>query len=767
MVETTRAARTHIASCAFFALLSGAVVAQDHADKRPFTVADSIEMTRIVGSPGGAPMSSQVALFAPDGAHFLVQTTRGDIARNVNVESLLLFESIDVDRLLGRSASPSAPRTIVQVDVGVDWGGLSQVRWIDATHIGFVSQDKQGHRQAFVQNLAGGSPVQLTQGAAEVAAFAAANGNVLHYSHLLPESPQVDVVTGKSIGDALFADRSTETPLRLSARTPAGEVEVLPLPPRRLDNFSREIWLSSTGNYAVVSGPAINAPKHWAEYQVPYYELFGYTAERVSADPTSAELLLRTRYQLVDMQARTVRDLFDAPAGTLSLNRTPRNAFWADDDEFVIVSGTYLPLTDGDEQTRRQRARRPAIAEVNIRSGAIKTIEWEPIFDPERRAAGFAQEVITSIAWDSQRQLLTVNRTSHAGAIVRSVFRRSNGHWRRTADGRPSARLQPKINLVQGLNDRPRLYAEGGACSCRRLLLDPNPQAERLLFGRAEVYEWRDSNEIAWRGGLIYPPGYIAGARYPLVVQTHGFDDREFLIDGAFGVTTAMAAQPMANAGILVLQVEDNRRAISLDASEGPRVAAGIRAAVEQLIESGRVDPGRVGLIGFSRTGYHALHLLASAPTLLTAATISDAIQQGYVSDVLMLNQSVDAMAQLRALSGGAPDIRDLDAWISRNPLYKLPSVTAAIRLEANGRGGVLGLWETFAVLKNAKRPVDFISFPEASHILRKPAERIASQGGNVDWFRFWLQDYEDPSAEKAAQYRRWRSLRELRSQTR
>jgi len=35
------------------------------------------------------------------------------------------------------------------------------------------------------------------------------------------------------------------------------------------------------------------------------------------------------------------------------------------------------------------------------------------------------------------------------------------------------------------------------------------------------------------------------------------------------------------------------------------------------------------------------------------------------------------------------------------------------------------------------------------------------SQGGNVDWFRFWLQDYEDPDVNKKAQYEHWRELRD------
>jgi hypothetical protein len=41
----------------------------------------------------------------------------------------------------------------------------------------------------------------------------------------------------------------------------------------------------------------------------------------------------------------------------------------------------------------------------------------------------------------------------------------------------------------------------------------------------------------------------------------------------------------------------------------------------------------------------------------------------------------------------------------------------------------------------------------------------MASQGGTVDWFRFWLQGEEDPDPAKAEQYARWRELRELQEE--
>jgi hypothetical protein len=41
----------------------------------------------------------------------------------------------------------------------------------------------------------------------------------------------------------------------------------------------------------------------------------------------------------------------------------------------------------------------------------------------------------------------------------------------------------------------------------------------------------------------------------------------------------------------------------------------------------------------------------------------------------------------------------------------------------------------------------------------------LAGHHCNVDWFDFWLQDYEDPYPTKAAQYARWRELRMLQQE--
>ena len=70
------------------------------------------------------------------------------------------------------------------------------------------------------------------------------------------------------------------------------------------------------------------------------------------------------------------------------------------------------------------------------------------------------------------------------------------------------------------------------------------------------------------------------------------------------------------------------------------------------------------------------------------------------------------------------------------------------------------GWWDVYAILRRHRRPVEYLSFPDAVHVPFKPWERQTSQEGAVDWYDFWLNREEDPDPAKAKQYRRWRELR-------
>lgn len=58
----------------------------------------------------------------------------------------------------------------------------------------------------------------------------------------------------------------------------------------------------------------------------------------------------------------------------------------------------------------------------------------------------------------------------------------------------------------------------------------------------------------------------------------------------------------------------------------------------------------------------------------------------------------------------------------------------------------------------------DLYVFPQAPHFKFQPKQLLAANERNVDWFRFWLQGYEDPDPAKRAQYAHWQEMKKAPS---
>jgi hypothetical protein len=106
-----------------------------------------------------------------------------------------------------------------------------------------------------------------------------------------------------------------------------------------------------------------------------------------------------------------------------------------------------------------------------------------------------------------------------------------------------------------------------------------------------------------------------------------------------------------------------------------------------------------------------------------------------------------------------------LAVWAKNAPGFQLDRVRTPLLIGTLSPAPILGEWEIYASLRMQKKPVDLMYLPQRDgyqHILQRPLDRLASQQTNVDWFRFWLQRYEDPDPAKVAQYKRWEGLRKL-----
>jgi len=507
-----------------------------------------------------------------------------------------------------------------------------------------------------------------------------------------------------------------------------------------------DLTLSPNGRFALLRAyPVGDVPDHWLEYDDAPLQVFVRNKR-----PKGAALTLY-QYSVVDIEAAAARPLLDAP--------TPWGLAyaWAPDSKSAILDSTFLPLDIEDSSERATRKRGCYIAEVDVVSGAATRIA-----PGDLRVAG----ALRLKGWDPVTGVLTLHRTEtgesgNAGDAV--AYEKTSDGWRAIEHYEPKGSGQTAIDVdvEEEMNTPPRLVAIQPESTDKSIVFDPNPQLRTFSLAKVEEITWSTSTGRQVKGGLYKPPGCVEGTRYPLVIQTHGWWHKMFMVDGPW--TTGFAAQALAAKGIVVVQAAD---AVDYDnlttAEEGPSCVASYEALVDSLDLRGLIDRNRVGLMGFSRTCYHVKCALTQSDYPWAAAAITDGVDAGYFQYIAVANSGNGTKAEYEKMNGGVPFGPAVQSWVERAPGFHLDKVRTPLRIEAIGLHDLVSEWEWFAGLSRLGKPVDFVLIPDGVHILEKPCERLISQQGNVDWFCFWLKGHEDDDPAKADQYTRWRDLRDL-----
>jgi dipeptidyl aminopeptidase/acylaminoacyl peptidase len=338
------------------------------------------------------------------------------------------------------------------------------------------------------------------------------------------------------------------------------------------------------------------------------------------------------------------------------------------------------------------------------------------------------------------------------------VYRKSNDKWD-FAESSGTGHQTPSISVA--IDRRPKLVLKDATAAQERVIFDPNPDFDKFAFGRVEVIHWTGKKGESLIGGLVYPTAYKEGQRYPLVIQTHGFNPEIFLVDGSF--TTSFAAQELANQGVAVLQIGESP--LYEESNRGPEwgsvLLSQVESGVDYLNNRGIIDQQNVALVGFSVTGFTVWYALTHSSYPFRAATASEGNDQGYWSYLAMAEPQWAASTE--QTYGGPPWGDRLQKWIEESISFNYQKVHTPIRVESESNPGeVLAEWEHFYALKRLNKPVELIVEAHGDHPVQKPWDRMTSQQGNVDWLLFWLKGLEDPDPAKRDQYGRWHELKKV-----
>ncbi len=472
------------------------------------------------------------------------------------------------------------------------------------------------------------------------------------------------------------------------------------------------------------------------------------------------------QYVITDARSGKSEVLISAPVGRYLGYFAKMESVWSADGTFLLLTNTFLPLERTISTTTGKPVYPCLAAVVDVSTMNVTCLQN---YSDSLGTTSVTATRLEDARFVDGRIALTLGGSddSHATRFYRHV----DGQWSAVAsaesgakapaltEGSNTSNLPFSVQVHEGLNEPPKLEAINKATNQAVELWNPNPQFNDMCWGEASVFHWKDQNGYQWSGGLIRPVDYVPGKRYPLVIQMYTFHDREFLTDGM--APTAMPARAIASAGMFYLQAS-KQPGHTWDQHETQVHLDGVLSAIDALDAQGLIDPHRVGIIGFSFTTWYAENELVKAPDRFAVATLAEGADNSYSQYLFWGISNPQLREQMEAINGGPPFGVGLDRWIKNAPAFHLNQVQTPVRIEAMTPGSLIGEWELYASLYLQHKPVDLIYYPEGQHQLQRPLERLASAQGNVDWFRFWLQNYERPNPEDPDQYKRWEHLREL-----
>jgi len=378
---------------------------------------------------------------------------------------------------------------------------------------------------------------------------------------------------------------------------------------------------------------------------------------------------------------------------------------------------------------------------------AISSIQWRPHSD----------EVLFTVTDPHEGQAQSIYRWNVRTGAVSLVTQSAgmlNGGGRYEAGG-CGVSSDAMVCVVAKADRPPRLERIDLATGARQVLFDPNAALalDMAKMTPSRLLRWTNAKGQEFTG-QFFPARRTGRGLPPLFVNY--YDCRGFL-RGGMGDEWPFAS--LADDGISALCI--NQAPYRLDASEryGLGLSA-VKSVVDLLASKGEIDRTRVGMGGLS-FGTEVTFWTVMKSDLLTAASVTSPVMSRdyYWFGSMKGDAFFKPLRKFWQL--GAQD-ETPERWRVLSPADNLDKIKAPILMQMPEQEYVIALDYAIPLMRDHR--ADLYVFPNEPHQKFQPRHKLAAYERNIDWFRYWLQGYEDPDQAKRDQYQHWREMKAARA---
>ena len=480
-----------------------------------------------------------------------------------------------------------------------------------------------------------------------------------------------------------------------------------------------------TGAGFVRDGILAGTPDRWKEIDLVTRE----RSEVVSTDPAGATGAAPDPEGRDRTPLETVRD--PRTGRTVALTHARHGSGPQDESDMEL---TVLPETPG---ARAIKCRAEACS-----NAAITSMQWRPgrnevLFTTSRLEGGWAQSIFR---WNID-----------TGAVLPVVRSRGlvNGGRKRSSTCGISAEA---LACVAAESDRPpRLERIDIDTGHSQPMLAPNTALALDLAKTVSLrfLRWKDAGGMEFTGQLFLGKAPAVAGR-PLFVTYYSCSG---FLRGGTGDEWPLAS--FAEAGIAALCINAKPHQPDPIARYDGGLEA-VRSVVDLLASEGVIDPDHVGMGGLSFGSEVTLWVAAETDLLAAASVTSPAVSPLYY--LISSLQGERFFTGLRDAWGlGAPEVTP-EKWKRLSPAFNRDRIRSPVLFQMPEEEYLYALDYIIPMVR--ENQADLYIFPHETHQKFQPRHKAAAYERNLDWFRFWLQDFEDNDLRKMDQYRHWREMR-------
>jgi dipeptidyl aminopeptidase/acylaminoacyl peptidase len=745
--------------CAAMAILCGGLGSWAHAAEslRAWTSKDSVAVRYVTldqeNSSSWIPYRSEPIVFSPDGRHLFFLTHWGDISSDSNVYELQVFDCNIIRERLDHSRTGTGEvlspiRVVRRKTFSSSDPGIINATWSsDSRYVLFLGtpddtpSDHEGPLQLYRFEVNSGETVKLTHHQFKLEDFHERNGGLVFtdtelepLSNRRPTYPDEPIQRDEKAGGSVVAWRYPSDLYDAHTFVSFGGSS-----PQPIAGYVSGAGISPDGRLAFV--------RHVPRKGV------------ITPIPESARVVL------VDLQTGKFIDEVTAEIPRPFVRSPPFHVLWSKDGRHAVLVNVALK-GDGRPDGARSDATTAVVADYDVVRKRWQVLE--PLSTP---STGQRYSVVDTVGWLGSSESLLITHQVDGRNIGGTMYKLHGDQWVGQSVGEkvrlPLPRTDFAVDLRQSSNEPSLVVASRHG---REIALQPSDPALRGVWrAPMEPFEFEDSKHNQIIAGLSLPRGIAANSRIPIVIQTTDYRPELFLPDGPS--STAFAAQPLLARGIGVIQLATNtivnNRKSGLQ--ELDTFQDWIQSAIEALVQANIADPNRIGIIGFSHSGFDIYYAITHPGHWKLKAAVCGDFYTGSYGAYSVTAATIRPGTTEEDSDYGGSFWNNKSEWLERETSFNVDKVQTAALFTLNGSRenadapgytrNALSLVGPFLI---NRKPLEYLFFPDGAHSLQRPRERIAMLEATADWMSFWLQGYEDSDPEKAVQYARWRPMRGL-----